>query len=766
MVFYDMSWLERVILLKRMKGGGGIPLTYSGNLPATITAVAHAIQSLTRYGLCTQDGTPTPDAPVDIMTNNGVLKVSPNLLDPSPSNIVIGESISVQGESATAANNWRTDYIPVVGGKTYIFYGRRKSDNVISAYNRMNFYTADKTFISPRPSYEQNTPIVATAPSNAAYVRLSSATYNSLNPITRDTFDAFNWIFAAASSEIPYMPYGVVYAGGTHPGQNLVDLTAVTDDYYYDPNGVYTAVANARLTDYIPVKSGQTYTVYVKAQQSGTAANVRCNLFDSAKIWKSQSSFTVASGAEGVNTITPPENGYLRVSANYTGTGAKVDWSTLQIVRGEYTLATMPPYEPYIEIPYTPEVLTITGKNLFNQARFSEDVGTTVTYNTFKAPNGTYTFSTNFPGVKQSNLWYTNVFILAGEQQSGASTADNGVYNGVPRTITVTDGKFTVAYRSTGTINTNNPKDYNWMLAAGSSVAEYEPYVTPQTVGWKNLFDASSYVEINAYVNANTGVLTAGSSGSNTQYCAVIPCKPNTQYNITGQGASAWGAFTSDSIGTTATTFTKGGNLTTGANDRYLIGLVRANGDSIDYRNTLVVRETVTDIPMLLGVGDYKDEAEFINGIKTGKVGIYVFTGEEAFTKGSAFYTTNTNFLPSKAGSITPICTHFHGISSSATRVADSLTMTVNGPTSGQFRGCVYFYADRSLYETAEDFKAWLASEYANGTPVIVLYPLATETTEQITPHNLVTHKGTNVVDSVANVEPVEAKIEYRGKAA
>lgn len=618
-------------------GPSAVIETVTGTLPLTMqNALSHAIVSLTRYGLCTQDGTPTPDAPVDIVCNNGALKLSPNLLDPSTSNIIIGESVSVQGPPATAANNWRTDYIPVVGGKTYIFYGRRKADNIIAAYCRMNFYAADKTFISPRPSYEQNTPTVATAPSNAAYVRLSSAPYNSQNHVTRDTFDAFNWIFAAAAQEIPYVPYGVVYAGGTHPGQNLVDLTAVTDDYYYDPIGVYTAISNARLTDYIPVRAGQKYTVYAKAATSGTAANVRCNLFDSAKVWKSQSSFTVTSGSENVSTVTPAEDGFLRVSANYTGTGAKVDWSTLQIVRGEYTLATMPPYEAYTEVPYQPEVLKVCGGNLF---------------------------------------------------------------------------------------------------------------------------DASSYTEINAYVNANTGVLTAGSPGNMTQYCAVIPCKPSTQYNITGQGTSAWGAFTADSIGTTATAFGKGGILTTGANDRYLIGLVRANGDSIDYRNTLAVRETQTvSVPMLLSVGNSKDAAELIHGIKTRKVGVKVLNGTENWTNLSNYYNlsktdlnTNSTVLPQNSTSI--ICTHL---------VAKSGLFTDGIGVGASY---VNFKYD-TIAATLDAWKAWLAAQYANGKPVIVLYPLATATTEQGTAQHLATHQGTNIVDSTANVGPVEAKVEYMASQA
>jgi len=318
-----------------------------------------------------------------------------------------------------------------------------------------------------------------------------------------------------------------IYCDGTPEvltinGQNLVDLSAVTDGYYYDQNGVYTEASLARLTDYIPVTAGRKYTVYVRALLGGTGVNVRCNLFDSAQEWKSQSYFVVTPGTDAVSTITPTENGYLRVSATYTGTGAKVDWSVLQIVVGEYTLATMPPYEPY---------------------------------------------------------------------------------------------------------------------------------VAPQT----------------------------------------------------------------------------------------------ANVES------------------LLGVGTYKDTQEVLSGLIGRKVGIYVFTGEEAFTKGSAFYTTNTSFLPSKAGDITPICTHFRGISSSAARVANSLTMTVNGPSgpSGTYTGCVYFYADRSLYATGADFKAWLAAQYAAGDPVIVIYPLATPTTEQVQGQALYANKGTNTVDSTTNTPPAEMSITY-----
>ena len=128
-------------------------------------------------------------------------------------------------------------------------------------------------------------------------------------------------------------------------GQNLVDLGAVTNGYYYTPQGVYTAAESARLTDFIPVKAGKKYSVYTKAINPGNGINVRYNLFDSSKTWLSQTVRTLTQNEEAVVVITPSVDGYLRVSANYNNpVGTTADWSTLRIVEGDYTLATMPAY--------------------------------------------------------------------------------------------------------------------------------------------------------------------------------------------------------------------------------------------------------------------------------------------------------------------------------------------------------------------------------------------------------------------------------------
>lgn len=171
-----------------------------------------------------------------------------------------------------------------------------------------------------------------------------------------------------------------------------------------------------------------------------------------------------------------------------------------------------------------------------------------------------------------------------------------------------------------------------------------------------------------------------------------------------------------------------------------------------------VTPQTVT-VPMLLSVGGYKDTAELINGIKKGKVGIKVFDGTEDFTVSSSGAMITT--IPDVAigAENNPMNTRFD-LETSATSI------TVGTQRFGSNGTKIYssnYYMKHPTITTAPDFKVWLASLFAAGNPAIMVYPRATETTEQITANNLVTHKGVNTVDSTANVTPAEAKIEYYG---
>ena len=326
--------------------------TITGVSPlALASALQEHICSLTQFGKCTQEAGASPSTPKAIYCNNGALRVSPNLANMVSDNIVVGQYINNSGiETVDTANFFYAPYIPVTPGGTYTM----ATSSSIWYFSVMQ-YDSSKNFLRRSIWGATNTPVGTEKTfgvgADCAYIRFGS----NMRKATISLADvlAVDWMLTQTATAQDFRPYGEIYTDGTPEvltagGQNLVDLTAVTDGYYYNASGVYATADATRLTDYIPVRAGQKYTVYAQAVQSGSSVNVRCNLFDTGKVWKSQSVLVVAAGNSAVSTITPAENGFLRVSANYTGTREKVDWSTFQIVRGEYTLSTMPPYEPYI----------------------------------------------------------------------------------------------------------------------------------------------------------------------------------------------------------------------------------------------------------------------------------------------------------------------------------------------------------------------------------------------------------------------------------
>ena len=69
-MYGNMSAIKKLILWRAIKGGEVVTVT--GVPPLVLAdALAKRIESLTQYGFCEQDGTPTPSDPVDIVCNNG-----------------------------------------------------------------------------------------------------------------------------------------------------------------------------------------------------------------------------------------------------------------------------------------------------------------------------------------------------------------------------------------------------------------------------------------------------------------------------------------------------------------------------------------------------------------------------------------------------------------------------------------------------------------------------------------------------------------------
>ena len=147
----------------------------------------------------------------------------------------------------------------------------------------------------------------------------------------------------------------------------------------------------------------------------------------------------------------------------------------------------------------------------------------------------------------------------------------------------------------------------------------------------------------------------------------------------------------------------------------------------------------------LLKLGDYQDVQDVINGIKSKKIGIKVLDGTESWTR----YGTGKFAMPligskKQDNQQAPICSHFIGVSDNNVPVKDGYVSVFNAsiaPTSGGLG--INYQATPELTQ----FKQWLADQYAAGTPVIVVYPLANTVEETVESRDVFITSGTNTIE-------------------
>ena len=242
-----------------------------------------------------------------------------------------------------------------------------------------------------------------------------------------------------------------------NPCRNLFDKDTVTNNYVINiSNGNLYASSGNFASSYIAVTGGKKYTLNRTIQ---TATNGLA-WFDSNKTYISGKKYDSNNG----QTFEAPANAaFVRFSIYSSING-------VQFEQGD----TATNY-----VPYSAACHPVSCKNLFDSSAFNTDVGQNVTWLHYRVPNGTYTMSTNFPP-QAGQQAYTSVWVLAGNVTSGIDSATNGVSFGNPKTITVTDGWYSVAYRSGIPAIPQNPKDYNWQLEEGSTATEYVPYCANQ----------------------------------------------------------------------------------------------------------------------------------------------------------------------------------------------------------------------------------------------------------------------------------------------
>ena len=162
----------------------------------------------------------------------------------------------------------------------------------------------------------------------------------------------------------------------------------------------------------------------------------------------------------------------------------------------------------------------------------------------------------------------------------------------------------------------------------------------------------------------------------------------------------------------------------------------------------------------LLAVGTAADTQEIISGAVTRNIGVKVFDGTEQFGSssayGQAYYVTSASSAWGAAKALVS-CTHFEGKAPAGSAEADGTCF---------FNASGHFYFRTDDYATATAFKEYLAAQYAAGTPVILLYPLATPTTESVDAQHLTTEAGTNTITVTAEVSGISLTCVYKGTAS
>lgn len=160
----EITWLRGNQLTKEL----------SGELMQASDAYAAPMLSLGVDGKSTQDGTPTPDAPVEIVSvENPVLHFAgKNLLDPS--NVITGTYINSYGERASGSSNTSTGFIEIVGGDTYTisYASNNGTGNYLAWYTDANQSNVTGSRVDLRNAASRT----VVAPSDARYVRFSFTT--------------------------------------------------------------------------------------------------------------------------------------------------------------------------------------------------------------------------------------------------------------------------------------------------------------------------------------------------------------------------------------------------------------------------------------------------------------------------------------------------------------------------------------------------------------------------------------------------------------
>lgn len=151
-----------------------------------------------------------------------------------------------------------------------------------------------------------------------------------------------------------------------------------------------------------------------------------------------------------------------------------------------------------------------------------------------------------------------------------------------------------------------------------------------------------------------------------------------------------------------------------------------------------------------------------MNGKIIHRCGIKVFDGSENWNENGTIGDNTHRFslvIDSTAYADSSLCTHIDRI------IQSSTTAQSNRPCMRfNVSGSLFFVYTTDNTTTLTQWTQFLADQYAHGTPVIVIFPLGTPTTETVTAQPLTIQAGTNIITAEGSIDNLELEISYKGK--
>ena len=375
--------------------------------------------------------------------------------------------------------------------------------------------------------------------------------------------------------------------------------------------------------------------------------------------------------------------------------------------------------------------------------------------------------------------------IIACDTSSPTTSSTQSLYMGTSsdkiHTITVPSGyPYIVTYvkHSNDSITDQELLD-GFQVELGSTATPIRPYGQIYTDGTvetisvigKNIWDESWRIGSWSVANNKLTQTAAATRISSQNLIKVIPGATYTlSVSDDNYDAGFYVAGCVDIAGNAGTNIktTNSGNTSTftvPASTNYIVFAVRpAYGTTYVNNIQLESGSTATDYQAyhcdtatcedLLSVGDYTDEQEVISGAVTRKVGVKVLDGTEDWVDqlASSNSRVNLSIIDMINDNTAPLLVT-HG-EWSLTGAAGSNVWRI---LTGRYISC------KTSEATLADFKQYLAAQYGAGTPVIVVYPLTTATSETVTAQPMATTQGDNIADiTQASIDGLELEVTYK----